>query len=220
MKRSQTIKTLAQDSQNKMKTKFSTFLASALLTTGVVTTLAAAPAHAAVNCSITNVSLGGVAATDCEGAFSGNDTTALEAKLDGGLFSDIVGAGVDWTLLGKSDEANNFLLAANGSTTGAWSLKQPLSSNTFVVSFKASTSYSAYLFKDYDFSKGLTGIFNTIGVSVNGQGKAQGLSHASLYVSNKPKTPPITYVPEPTTLVGLGLVATGMVFTRRRRVAN
>ncbi|AFZ22492.1 PEP-CTERM putative exosortase interaction domain-containing protein [Cylindrospermum stagnale PCC 7417] len=204
-----------------MKTKFSTFVASALLTTGIVTTVAAAPTHAAVNCSITNVSLGGVSATDCEGAFNGNDTGALDTKLANGLFSDIVGAGVAWTLAGKSDQGSNpFIQAANGSTTGAWSLKQPLSSNTFVVSLKASNSYSAYLFNDYDFSKGLTGIFNTIGVSVNGQGKAQGLSHASLYISNKPKTPPVTEVPEPTALVGLSLVASGMVFTRRRRVAG
>jgi hypothetical protein len=212
-----------------MKNKFSTFLASAFLTTGVVTTLAAAPAHAApparppaqpsVNCSVTNVLLGGVAATDCEGAFSGNDTGALDTKLANGLFSDIVGAGVQWTLAGKSDQANNFIQAANGSTTSAWSLKQALSSNTFVVSLKASNSYSAYLFNNYDFSQGLAGIFNTIGVSVNNNGNAQGLSHASLYVSNKPKNTPRVRVPEPTALVGLGLVASGMVFTRRRRVA-
>ncbi|MBD2362492.1 PEP-CTERM sorting domain-containing protein [Anabaena minutissima FACHB-250] len=203
-----------------MKNKFFNLSASVLLATGIGGAFTAAPAHA-VLCSTTNISLGGVEATACDGATAGNDTGSgnLETRLDNGLFSDLVGSGVDWTELGKSDNLSNlFIEAANGSTTGSWSLKQALSSNTFVVSLKASNSYSAYLFKDYDFSQGLTGIFNTIGVSVNGQGRAQALSHASLFVSDITfGDPDPQSVPEPATLLGLGLAASGMLISRRRQ---
>lgn len=201
-----------------MKNKFFHLSASVLLATGIGGAFATAPAHA-VSCSTSNISLGGIDATACAGAFSGNDTGAgnpLETLLDDGLFASSVGT-ADWTLLAKSDEPNTLFTADNGSTTGNWSLSQALSSNTFVVSLKASNSYSAYLFKDYDFSQGLTGIFNTIGVSVNNRGNAQALSHASLFVSNIISNPNPQPVPEPATLLGLGLVASGIVISRRRQ---
>ncbi|MBE8970456.1 PEP-CTERM sorting domain-containing protein [Nostocales cyanobacterium LEGE 12452] len=201
-----------------MKSKFFHLSASVLLATGIGATFVAAPAQASV-CSTSNISLGGVNATACEGAFSGNDTGAgnpLETLLDGGLFASSVGT-ADWTLLAKSDESNSLFTAANGTNIGSWSLSQPLTSNTFVVSLKSSTKYSAYLFKDYDWSQGLTGVFNTIGVDLNGRGNAgKDLSHASLFVSNIKSNPDPQAVPEPATLLGLGLAAGGMVISRRR----
>ncbi|MCF4965964.1 PEP-CTERM sorting domain-containing protein [Nostoc sp. CMAA1605] len=203
-----------------MKSKFFQISASVLLATGIAGAVVNAPANAAVLCSTSNVSLGGVNSTACAGAFDGNDTGAgdpLKTKLNGGLFKDFVGTGVTWAQVAKSDEVNSLFDAAEGSTQGNWNLTKALTSKTFVVSFKASNSYSAYLFKDYDWSKGLTGIFNTIGVSVNGQGKAQALSHASLFVSDIKNAPDPQAVPEPATLLGLGLVASGMVISRRRQ---
>ncbi|AUT00801.1 PEP-CTERM sorting domain-containing protein [Nostoc sp. CENA543] len=202
-----------------MKSKFFHISASVLLATGIAGAVTNAPANAlASSCSTSNVSLGGVNATACAGAFEGNDTGekgTLGGKLNGGLFSDLVGPGVTWTQFGKSDEVNSSIDAAEDFTQGSWSLTKVLPSKTFVVSFKASDSYSAYLFKDYDWSQGLTGIFNTIGVSVNKKGNAQALSHASLFVSDiKTDTKD---VPEPATLLGLGLVASGMVISRRRQ---
>ena len=176
---------------------------------------------ATVMCNVSNISLGGTAATDCKGPFEGNDTgnkgTLLDA-LDEGLFKSSVGSNFTWTLAGKSDESNLSIQADKNSNIGNWSLKQPLSSGTFVISLKSSTAYSAYLFKDIDFSTtGLKGIFNTIGVALDGSGKAgKALSHASLFVANV-RSQPSTKVPEPSALMGLGLVLGGMVVARRRK---
>ncbi|MHC0065096.1 PEP-CTERM sorting domain-containing protein [Nostoc sp. UIC 10890] len=213
-----------------MKNNFSFISASVLLVSGIACASIAAPVYAAPGggktssaiCSLADISLGGVSATACDGPNAGNDTGAqgtLLPELNNGMFSNFVGTGVQWTLAGKSDDPNPFAItAANDFNSGAWGLGTALSSNTFVVSLKTSTAYTAYLFKDYDFSQGLTGVFNTIGVALDGSGKAgKDLSHASLFVSNIGKNPPPTSVPEPASLLGLGLVASGMVMVRRRR---
>ncbi|MBD2251328.1 PEP-CTERM sorting domain-containing protein [Nostoc parmelioides FACHB-3921] len=177
-------------------------------------------------CKITDISLGGVSATACDGPNAGNDTgnagTLLSKLNDDDLFSSFVGTGVQWTLAGKSDDTNPFAITTDDGeiSTGAWGLGSTLSSNTFVVSLKAGNGYSAYLFKDYDFTQGLTGILNTIGVALDGSGNAgKALSHASLFVSNIKRNtpPPPTPLPEPASLLGLGLLATGMIKIRRRR---
>ncbi|WP_026733485.1 PEP-CTERM sorting domain-containing protein [Fischerella sp. PCC 9605] len=184
-----------------------------------------------LSCNLTDVLIGNTTATACKGPFDGNDTGAgnpLLTELNKGLFD--IGSNVTWSLAGKSDSDENNIFgfeAQNGLSTGTWSLDKALSSNTsnglstFVVSLKTSTKYSAYLFKDIDFSQtSLQGIFNTIGVALNGsstQGKA--LSHASLFVATyaKPSTIQKAKVPEPSASIGLGLVVGGMVIARRRK---
>ncbi|MCC5656916.1 PEP-CTERM sorting domain-containing protein [Nostoc sp. XA010] len=208
-----------------MRKSFSLISTSVLLFTGIACTSIAAPVYAAPSspiCSLSDISLGGVLATACDGPNTGNDTGeqgSLLPDLKNGLFSSFVGTGVQWTLAGKSDDSNPFAItAANNSSSGTWGLGAALPSSTFVVSLKASNAYTAYLFKDYDFSKGLTGVFNTIGVALDGSGKAgKELSHASLFIPHIGTNPPPTSVPEPASLLGLGLVASGMVMVRRRR---
>jgi hypothetical protein len=172
-----------------------------------------------VLCSLNNISIGGTAATDCKGPFEGNDTGdkgTLLANLNNGLFN--VGTNVeDWKLAGKSDEGGNSygFTATNDSSTGNWNLGKSSISNpltglsTFVISLKTSTAYSAYLFKDIDLSKtGLTGVFNTIGVALDGSGNnGKALSHASLFIANYKTQPPRKKVPEPAAASALGLFA-------------
>lgn len=230
------------------KNTCSTLLGSVLFATGVTVALMAAPAQAkkadtpdtpdtpatpttpttpttsGLICNVNNVSLGGIFATACKGPFSGNDTGAqgtLLNDLNNGLFKNSLSSDYtyNWTLAGKSDESNNFLTAANGSSSGTWSLKQPLVSDTFVLSLKASTSYSTYLFTGINYTN-LQGFFNTIGVALAGNGnQGKALSHASLFVATKKhnEKPPVTKVPEPGTLLGLGLTVGGMVVARRRK---
>jgi hypothetical protein len=214
-----------------MKLKLSSVSASALLLAGIAATSIAAPAYAqgggnktsdsSVTCNLTDIKFGTLGATACEGAFSGNDTGAgdpLETKLDGGLFSDIVGTGVDWSLLGKSDDTIPKFITATNTSSGSLTLANDFSwiGKTFVISLKAANNYSAYLFENFQGTT-LQAAYNTIGVSQNGQGNAQGLSHASVFLANLPQTPPPTSVPEPASLLGLGFIATGMLTVRRQR---
>jgi hypothetical protein len=220
-------------------------LGSALLATGMTVSVMAAPALArrqapdvqkpsisgtsnisSVTCKLNQVSLGSYSATACEGSVTGNDTGSqgtLLDKLNEGLFKEQIGFDVTWTLAGKSDDkSNDFLTADNGKNTGNWSLKNALSTDTFVLSLKSGTSYSAYLFTGIDFSiaDNLKGVFNTIGVALDGSGEAgKDLSHASLFVANKAlvEAPTKRRVPEPSTIVGLGLAIGGIVITRRRK---
>jgi hypothetical protein len=164
---------------------------------------ASAAAIGTVSCksgSVTATGFGG--ATACAGSFSGNDTGAgnpLLTSLNGGLFSSFTG-NTTWKLLGKSDAANSGFTASNGATKGSWSLLQAIT-GPFVISLKSSTGYSAYFF---DGKTPITsGTFNTLGVSVNKQGKAQALSHASIFVTR------VNRIPEPATTAALGMVAIG-----------
>ncbi|MCT7963521.1 PEP-CTERM sorting domain-containing protein [Laspinema sp. D1] len=214
-----------------MKLNFSTVLGSALVTTGFVSMIAVAPAAAASTagiCSITDVLLGNIPATACEGAFEGNDTgsksTLLSDLNDNIAFKDLVAPGTTWSLGAKSDDAGSWLSADQDENSGDWSLLNAISSGTFVLSLKTAGYYSTYLFKDIDFtSTGLQGIFDTIGVSFNldkktGDRTAQDLSHASIFVASGGTTvPPVTPVPEPATLLGLAVVGGGLSLSRRRK---
>lgn len=212
-----------------MKSLFSTLLTSSLLATGIAASLMSAPASA-TSCSVSNVILGGMEATACRGPISGNDTgnggTLGNLLNQQNLFDQELAAvgitGETWSLAGKSDE-NSILNADKGEVSNSWlSFDSALNTNTFVISLKTSNSYSAYLFTNYNWQapNALEGIFNTIGVELNGNGKAgKALSHASLFVANvKTVTPPsVQEVPEPATVMGLGLVFGGLVASRRRK---
>ncbi len=102
-----------------------------------------------LDCSNGLVTAGGSDFTACEGAFVGNDTDAENTfltALNNGLFADFTDASI-WLLWGKSD-ADNFA-ADQGKTDGRWGLLGADSlTGPFVLSLKASNTFSAYLFTD------------------------------------------------------------------------
>lgn len=186
------------------------FVGASLLAVGTVSLFApSASAAGLVSCSSGAVTASGFGdATACAGAFDGNDTGAqgtLLTKLnDEGLFDSFVGDAT-WSLLGKSDDGSGILTASNGLASGTWSLLTAIT-QPFVLSLKAGNSYSAYLF---DGTTPITsGTFETLGVSVNGRGNAQALSHASIFIADVDDNGSVD-VPEPATILALGVVAVG-----------
>ncbi|HUG25996.1 PEP-CTERM sorting domain-containing protein [Piscinibacter sp.] len=152
----------------------------------------------------------------CSGAWEGN-VTPQQADVEAQLaldFAPFVGAGADFSFVGKSDDADNGPFTSNPmDTTGTLNFDVPIT-GFFAVALKAGDAFSVYLFDGG--VAGLTSIdYSTLGVSVNQDGQAQDLSHATL-ISVGPFAAPI---PEPETyalmLAGLGVV--GFVARRRKR---
>jgi hypothetical protein len=206
---------------------------------------AAPPAPAAgPTCSTSDIKVlltGTAAPISCIGSTSGNDSnSATKNTLFGSSFTGNV-------------NFNEFKLDnSEGTSAGSWfSIDENSTENGGTLTFlknidtvfsfvlKASDSYSSYLFDGVTAGKQFS--FTTAGTAVNNKGKAQQLSHASLYFSNKaastptpvptatptpvptatpipvppvPNTTP-TEIPEPST--ALGLLAFGAVVKIARR---
>jgi hypothetical protein len=139
----------------------------------------------------------------CSGAFAGNDTPQTADILTELKFlSDTSG----WFVLGKSDDAGSGPFASNPETNlGTLTFDSPITGQ-FALSLKAGNAFSLFY---YNPPVPVSEIdFNTLGVSINGNGIARDLSHATLYA-----------VPQAGTygfmLVGLGMV--GFAAARRRK---
>jgi hypothetical protein len=164
-----------------------------LITATALPSSAASLTMTGVDCSNSLVTAGGSDFSACAGAFSGNDTgngNPFLQELNTGLFDDYIEGGT-WSLFGKSDEGA--FLADQGQTTGDWSLLNGNGlSQPFVISLKASNSFSAYLFAEVSEIIDVTfGTFTTDGVSTNPTGKAQDLSHASIFIHSAPEEEPV-----------------------------
>lgn len=152
-------------------------------------------------CSLTDVVPG---ATACSGAWQGNDV-APEANLADTLAELANLSAGTWTYIGKSDDAGSGPFTSNpGGTSGTLTLDAPYS-GTFAVSLKSSNEFSLYVWED---------VMNVSSFTFD-LGDTNGLSHASLFTSDRVIPGPI---PEPSTyaLMLAGLGAVGLVARRRR----
>ena len=127
-----------------------------------------------------------IEASDCAGAFEGNDTGDKGTLLTNLNDNDIFGSydadlGEGWSLFGKSDE--DAQIDAEEVVSGEWSIDfSPEEYSVFALSIKASDQYVVYLFDlrpDADSIFG--GEFETTGLLNNG-GQVPDLSHMTVAV--------------------------------------
>ena len=158
------------------------------------------------------------------GAFVGNDTgnsANVQDTLDtisANFGSYVPGGTAAWVLWDKTDDSTtgsrpHTFTSSPGTPTGTLRFDDPVT-GWFAITLKANNRFSMYLFDG-----GVAGIstidYSTIGTSVNGQGKPQELSHASLWGGTVATSAP---VPEPGTyaLFFAGLAVVG--FMGRRHI--
>lgn len=185
----------------KFSLKAAAFAAAAL--TGLSAQAALTSVSPACTASVLNP-----AYTACGGSFAGNNHNQ-EADV---LAYINTTWGVSFTDQGASDDAANgpFTSNPNGATgtlTFDFALDQ-----AFVLALKAGNQFSLFYFDGS--GPAISSIdYSTLGVNVNNQGIAQGLSHATVY-----STALVPGIPEPETyalmLAGLGMV--GFMARRRR----
>lgn len=146
--------------------------------------------------------------TACLGSYHGNDKNQ---DLSAALASFM--SGTTLTAVGASDDAGTFgpftssLPGIAGTLTFDGVVTGP-----FALVLKAGEQFSIYYFRND--GSGISSLaYNTIGTNVNRKGKANALSHATLYGGR------MNVVPEPSTfvLMATGLLGVGAVTRRRMR---
>jgi hypothetical protein len=149
-------------------------------------------------------------ATDCAGAFSGNDTNQL-ADVRDEIISQGWGTSTDY--LGSTDDAHDGPFSNDPSwIVGTLHFDNPLTGD-YVVSLKAANQFSLYFFAGLVDQTSL--FYTTLGTAQNGHGWPKDLSHASLWSVGGSTVS----VPEPGSVALLlaGMVGLGFAASRRRR---
>jgi hypothetical protein len=147
---------------------------------------------------------------------SGYDANDAE---DAAFASAVDALNGEWSLFGKSDSGGDKVADIGGELQrGNFNFTEGLD-GPFVVVQKASTFYSAYLFKDLEEATS-SGTFDVAGITQksNGRSGAAGLSHISVYSMKRlpvTSTPETSKIPEPA--AGVGLVVFGVVAARLKR---
>jgi hypothetical protein len=151
-------------------------------------------------------------ATDCAGAFKGNDVNQLED-----VAAEIAsqGWGTSPTYLGTTDagDSDEPFSHVGGGIIGFVTFHSPLTGD-YVLALKAANQFSLYYFAGLVNQSKI--FYTTLGTAQNKKGIPQGLSHASLWSTGRTVS-----VPEPASaaLLLTGLGGLGFVSIRRREQA-
>ena len=208
-----------------MKRILSKVLAASLMSVGFVS-VSTTDAFANQTCDVDNIFADIATYTGCEGAFSGNDN---ENEVNN-IFKDVYDSNTSVSFSDKLDASSGdtdwFRITNNGAGNDGQIefLKDIDYKFSFVL--KAGNTWSSYFFDGIEAGTILD--FTTAGVSQNGNGSAAALSHATLYVSNiereiqdaideENNKEAKVYVPEPSAMVGLAFLGSGMFLSRRRK---
>lgn len=201
-----------------MINKFSAFIASAAIVTGTVATLATAPAYAATFACESSIS-GLVSGTSaCERSDSANQDFLNTMTVNTEEFFDIN----NWVFGGKIGKNAGYLGTGEGKT-GTWDISSVVENtwDNIMLVFKSGqgTTLVGYQLEDGVTSGSWSSPFLKSVFGFNG-GAVKDVSHVSVYYTIKDPEPPVAQVPEPTTLLALGLVAGGMAVSRRRKFCS
>jgi hypothetical protein len=194
-----------------MKNTISTLLGSALLATGIASAHITPAQAATLTCSSSvagNVS----GTTGCEYSTTANqdflntDPMTVNAESFFGF--------ADWSFGGKIGVDRDYLGAGEGQS-GDWDISRVFQNtwNDVMLVFKSgnNTTLTGYMLADNVTS----GRWDSPFLANNNN--TRDVSHISVYYRSGGTEPRVTPVPEPATLMGLGLVASGMVMARRRK---
>lgn len=207
---------------------FSTLLVGSSFTVGTIVANLAAPAHAITlgTCSNADVKYTSgsnqISASACSGELEtnstdwpfNNDVTGSGNPLRDRL-NNLFGTSYNWSLVRKDEQAGNqgTFDGFSSAQSGNWSVS-PSINGPFAISLKASNGFAVYLFDNI--TQAVTsGIWSTAGIRNSG-GNQPNLSHISLF------TAPATAVPEPITMlgIGVGIVGGGVLKQKYGKKAN
>ncbi|HLP90616.1 MAG TPA: PEP-CTERM sorting domain-containing protein [Nostocaceae cyanobacterium] len=193
-----------------MKSKLAKLFSSVFLTAGVASAVMTAPAQGAIVACPSSIS-GLVSGTDaCQRSTTFNQDSVnpndpLTVNLEGGFFGF-----TDWAFGGKIGETAGYTGTKQGQS-GTWNISGAVQSNWSDVMLLFKSGNNTYL-TGYNVTDSITsGIWST-------PFDKKDVSHISVYYRPKSTEPRVT-VPEPATIIGLGLVVGGMVMVRRRKVS-
>ena len=196
-----------------MKNTITTLLGSALLATGIASAHISPADAATMTCSptvagkVSNTTDCEYSATESQDYLNTNSMTPMTVNAE-----EFFGFS-DWKFSTKTE------LTDRTGQTGTWDISSVFKSTweDVMLVFKSArdnTKITGYMVAD----NALSGTWNSPFAGPNGNWRD--VSHISVYYRDGGTQPPVNSVPEPATLLGLGVVASGMVMARRRKAGQ